>query len=100
MNALLNDILKDCAHYTKEGAVANYIPELAKADADKFGIYIITHFGQQFSAVFTELLFMVFPDAVVQLPGCFQHGLVVQVQIADGVQAHPAVSLIRRTVTR
>ena len=50
MNALLNDILKDCAHYTKEGAVANYIPELAKADADKFGIYIITHFGQQFSA--------------------------------------------------
>ncbi|MBQ8831107.1 MAG: glutaminase A [Oscillospiraceae bacterium] len=50
MNALLNDIIKSCAHYTEEGAVANYIPELAKADPSKFGIYVLTHFGQQFSA--------------------------------------------------
>ena len=50
MNTLLNDILRQCAHYTSEGAVANYIPELAKADPKKFGIYVITTFGQSFSA--------------------------------------------------
>ena len=50
MNTLLNDILRQCAHYTSEGAVANYIPELAKTDPKKFGIYVITTFGQSFSA--------------------------------------------------
>ena len=50
MNALLNDIINECSHFTNKGAVANYIPELAKADPNKFGIYIITTFGQSFSA--------------------------------------------------
>lgn len=50
MNALLNEILNDCTHFTSEGAVANYIPELAKADPNKFGIYVLTHFGQHFYA--------------------------------------------------
>jgi hypothetical protein len=43
---------------------------------------------QQLSAVLTEFLFMVFPYTVMQLPRCSQHGLVMQVQISDRVQAH------------
>ena len=42
MNKLLEEILKDCSHYAQEGNLANYIPELAKADKNDFGIYIIS----------------------------------------------------------
>lgn len=42
MNLLLKDILDDCRHYTNEGHVATYIPQLAKVDPGKLGIYIIT----------------------------------------------------------
>ena len=41
MVTLLEDILKECSQYTNSGKVANYIPELAKADPHKFGIYVI-----------------------------------------------------------
>lgn len=41
MNTLLNDILKNCYDYRKEGKVANYIPELAKADVNEFGICVV-----------------------------------------------------------
>ena len=42
MNGLLKDILDKCYKYTEYGSVANYIPELAKADAGKFGICVIS----------------------------------------------------------
>ena len=42
MNWLLKDILDKCYKYTEYGSVANYIPELAKADAGKFGICVIS----------------------------------------------------------
>ena len=42
MNLLLKNILDECRHYTAQGHVANYIPQLAKVDPDKLGIYIIT----------------------------------------------------------
>ena len=42
MNLLLKNILDDCRHYTSQGHVATYIPQLAKVDPDKLGIYIIT----------------------------------------------------------
>ncbi len=42
MNKLLNKILQDCHKYTKEGAVASYIPELAKANKSDFGICVMT----------------------------------------------------------
>lgn len=45
MNNLLNDILKKCYPYRKEGRVANYIPELAKANTDEFGICVMTEEG-------------------------------------------------------
>ncbi len=46
MRRLLEEILSECSHYTKEGTVAHYIPELAKADANDFGICIISENGK------------------------------------------------------
>ena len=34
MEELLEEFIKECSAYTKTGAVANYIPELTKADPD------------------------------------------------------------------
>ncbi len=42
MNSMLKEILEKCYHYTKEGKVANYIPELAKANTNEFGICIMS----------------------------------------------------------
>lgn len=42
MTELLEDILKNCAPYTKEGKLADYIPELTKANPDDFGMCIIS----------------------------------------------------------
>ena len=42
MKAMLQEIIKKCNNYTKYGAVANYIPELAKANPDEFGITIVS----------------------------------------------------------
>lgn len=42
MKKLLEQILKSCYKYTTEGNVANYIPELAKANKDEFGICLIS----------------------------------------------------------
>lgn len=42
MTELLEEILKTCAPYTKEGKLANYIPELTKANPDDFGMCIIS----------------------------------------------------------
>lgn len=41
MNLRLKRILDDCRHYTEQGHVATYIPQLAKMDPEKLGIYII-----------------------------------------------------------
>lgn len=46
MKQLLEEILNDCSHYTKQGKVAYYIPELAKANPDDFGICIIAKNGK------------------------------------------------------
>lgn len=45
MDALLNDILRQCRPYGALGKVANYIPELSKADPDKLGICLIDGSG-------------------------------------------------------
>lgn len=47
MKELLEEILKTCAPYSKEGNVATYIPELRKADPEAFGIYIISKDGKE-----------------------------------------------------
>ncbi len=42
MDELLEQILKECQPYTAQGKLANYIPELAKANPNDLGIYIIS----------------------------------------------------------
>ena len=46
MEKLLEQILKDCSRYKSEGRVATYIPELAKASAEDFGICVIEKDGK------------------------------------------------------
>ena len=57
MNTLLSRIVRDCAPHTARGHVATYIPELAKVDPDKLGIYISgpdgDHFAGDCAAPFT-----------------------------------------------
>lgn len=50
MEELLEQLIEECAVYTKEGALANYIPELTKADPNMLGVYIISSDGKQYSA--------------------------------------------------
>ena len=49
LNKELGEILDECRPYTKEGRVASYIPELAKADASKLGVYLISPEGEWFA---------------------------------------------------
>ena len=50
MNALLEQILADCAHFTSQGHVATYIPELAGVDPHKLGIYVSCEDGNDYFA--------------------------------------------------
>ena len=56
-NFELGGILDECRKYIKLGKVANYIPELAKVDPDKLGIYLIgkdeEHFAGDYDVDFT-----------------------------------------------
>ena len=45
MDKLLAQVLEQCRPYAKDGRVANYIPELAKADPDKLGLCIVDQTG-------------------------------------------------------
>lgn len=48
MNNALESILAECRPYTKDGRVASYIPELAKADASMLGVYLVSPEGEWF----------------------------------------------------
>lgn len=50
MEELLEKILADCRHYTNDGHVATYIPELAKQDPSDLGIYVLCSDGSHYSA--------------------------------------------------
>ncbi len=45
MKELLENIIKNCSQYTNTGALADYIPELKKADKSDFGICIASDDG-------------------------------------------------------
>ncbi len=57
MNTLLQTVLNECRKYTKEGKLANYIPELAKANLDDFGICLISDSENLYSAGDSNKLF-------------------------------------------
>lgn len=48
MEELLEQLIMECSAYTQKGAVANYIPELAKADTSMLGAYIISSDGKHY----------------------------------------------------
>ena len=50
MDAMLEQIIAQCAHYTAQGHVATYIPELANVDPDKLGIYVSLEDGRSYFA--------------------------------------------------
>lgn len=50
MEELLEQLIEECSVYTKEGALANYIPELTKADVNKLGAYIVSSDGKHYCA--------------------------------------------------
>ena len=49
LNSELGAILEECRPYAREGRVASYIPELAKADASRLGMYIVSPEGEAFA---------------------------------------------------
>ena len=48
METLLENLVEECTSYTQDGALANYIPELAKADPNKLGAYILSSDGKHY----------------------------------------------------
>lgn len=46
LRLLINEVLDKSSCYTKQGTVASYIPELAKADPNDFGICVIAENGE------------------------------------------------------
>ena len=56
-NSELDAIVAECKQYVQYGKVANYIPELAKADVNRLGIYMVTkddtYFSGDYDAPFT-----------------------------------------------
>ena len=48
MNSLLEKLIYDCAHFTEQGHVATYIPELANMDPKKFGVHIVCEDGKEY----------------------------------------------------
>ena len=50
MNKLLEKILAECTHYTTQGHVATYIPELANVNPCQLGIYVALEDGRSFAA--------------------------------------------------
>lgn len=50
MNELLKNIIEKCKCYTSQGHVATYIPELANADPDRFGVFVSADNGEEYGA--------------------------------------------------
>ena len=50
MEELLQQILQECRPYTGQGALASYIPELARQDPDRLGIAVFHKDGNMVEA--------------------------------------------------
>ena len=48
MHTLLNKLTEECRHFTAQGHVATYIPELANVNPDELGICIVSDDGQKY----------------------------------------------------
>jgi glutaminase len=59
MKRILDTIIDKNRHWTKEGKVASYIPELSKADGEALGICVTTIDGEEFFAGDCETKFTI-----------------------------------------
>lgn len=50
MEELLEELLEECRPYTKQGKLADYIPELTKGNLDDLGIYLVCSDGKHHQA--------------------------------------------------
>ena len=50
MNTILENIVSECRQYTSRGQVAEYIPQLANANPDELGIFVISEDNHNYSA--------------------------------------------------
>lgn len=50
MEELLEELLEECRPYTKQGKLADYIPELTKGNLDDFGVYVVSCDGKRYRA--------------------------------------------------
>ena len=50
MEELLEELLDECRPYTKQGKLADYIPELTKGNLDDLGIYVMSSDGKHYQA--------------------------------------------------
>ena len=53
-NRELEKMVSSCRQYISTGKVASYIPELAKANPDKLGVYIVAKDGEIFAGDYAE----------------------------------------------
>ena len=77
------------------GAVANYIPELSKADPAKFGVAIATIDGHVY-----EVGDCAFPFTIQSVSKAFVFGLALEVLGADQVEASSASNRAAKPSTR
>lgn len=50
MEEFLEQLLNECRHYTAQGKLADYIPELTKGDVNDLGIYVVRSDGRHYQA--------------------------------------------------
>jgi glutaminase len=115
---ILNDIYTEVQPLLQEGAVADYIPELAHVPSTKFGMALITHSGDQFqvgdaaepfsiqsiSKLFTLTLAMRLEgDAIWQRIGREPSGTafnsLVQLEYENGIPRNPFINAGALVVT-
>jgi glutaminase len=59
MNKLLENVIENNRHWTKDGKLAAYIPELSKTNPDALGVSIITLDGEEYNGGDYETKFTV-----------------------------------------
>lgn len=110
-NSILQKVYKETAKLSSQGKLADYIPELAKIEPDKFGIYLITKDGKHFelgdyqdkfsiqsiSKVFTlSMAFSILGEKIWNRVGVEPSGSpfnsIVQLEYEQGIPRNPFIN--------
>lgn len=110
-NSILQKVYKETAKLSSQGKLADYIPELAKIEPDKFGIYLITNDGKHFelgdyqdkfsiqsiSKVFTlSMAFSILGEKIWNRVGVEPSGSpfnsIVQLEYEQGIPRNPFIN--------